>query len=173
MTTWYVRPTLLHLGDEILVEQTPGLLMQWAVDCDDIALTQHLLKILNSPAANFLLNLGLQWLVVEVEQLLAVKRLQSTEHTLANAANSHCADNLVFEVILVLCNSSHVPFAALDLLMGWNEVSDEKEDGHDDVLGYRDDVGAGDFGNGDTTISLVGSIQIDVVRPNTGCDSNL
>lgn len=59
--------TLLHLRDEILVEQTSCLLMQRAVDCDNITLTQHLLEILDAPAANLFLDLGLQRLVVEIE----------------------------------------------------------------------------------------------------------
>ena len=36
-----------------------------------------------------------------------------------------------------------------------------------------DDVAAGNFGNGDTTVGLVGSVQVDVVRANTSSDSDL
>ncbi len=109
--------------------------MQWAVDCDNVALTQHLLKILDSSAADLLFDLRLQRLVIEVEQLFAVERLQSSEHALTDTANSHCSNNLVLEIILVLGHSSYVPVSTLDLLVGGDEVSDEKEDGHNNVLG--------------------------------------
>ena len=57
--------------------------------------------------------------------------------------------------------------------MGRDEVADQVEDGHDNVLGDGDDVAAGNFGNGDTTVGLVGSVQVDVVRANTSSDSDL
>ena len=41
--------------------------MQRAVDGDNIALTQHFLKIFDTSAADVLLNLGLQWLIIEIE----------------------------------------------------------------------------------------------------------
>ena len=88
--------TLLHLGDEILIEQASCLLVEWAVDGDNVALSQHLLEIVNSSAANLLLDFRLQWLVIEVEQFFAVEGLQSAEHTFANAANSDCSNDLVF-----------------------------------------------------------------------------
>jgi len=168
-----MRLTLLHLGDQLFVEQASCLLVQWAIDCDNVALTQHLLKILNSSAANLLFDLWLQWLVVEVEQLFAVKWLQSSEYALSDTANSHCSDYLVLKIILILGHSSHVPVSTLDLLVGGDEVSDEQEDGHNDVLGDRDDVGSGDLGNCNSTIGSVGSIQINVVGADTSGDSDL
>jgi hypothetical protein len=41
------------------------------------------------------------------------------------------------------------------------------------VLGDRDDVAAGDFGNGDTSIGLVGGVEVNVIRSNTGGDGDL
>jgi hypothetical protein len=41
------------------------------------------------------------------------------------------------------------------------------------VLGNRDDVGAGNFCDGDTAIGLVRSIEVDVVGSDTGSDSKL
>ena len=35
--------TLLHLGDQVFVEETLGFLVERAVDGDDVALGQHLL----------------------------------------------------------------------------------------------------------------------------------
>ena len=57
--------------------------------------------------------------------------------------------------------------------MGRDEVSDEKEDGHDDMLGDGNDIGTGDFGDSDTTVGLVGSVQVDVVGANAGGDGDL
>lgn len=70
--------TLLHLGDQFLVEQTFGLLVQWAVDSNHITLRQHLLQVVHTSAANLLLNLRLKRLVIEVEELLAVECLESS-----------------------------------------------------------------------------------------------
>jgi hypothetical protein len=41
------------------------------------------------------------------------------------------------------------------------------------VLGDGDDVGAGDLGDGDTAVGLVGGIQVDVVRADTSGDGEL
>ena len=41
------------------------------------------------------------------------------------------------------------------------------------MLGDRDNVRASHFGDGDTAIGFVCSIEIDVVRSNTGCDGDL
>jgi hypothetical protein len=54
-----------------------------------------------------------------------------------------------------------------------HEVAYEGEDGHDHVLGDRDDVGASDFGNGDTAIGLVRGVEIDVVGADTSSDGEL
>jgi hypothetical protein len=165
--------TLLHLGDQLLVEETTGLLVQRAVDGDDIALSKHLLEALNATAANLLLNLRSQRLVVEVEELLAIEGLETAEHTLTDTADGNGTDDLVLEVVLVLGDGSDVPVTSLDLLMGGDEVADEGQNGHDDMLGDGNDVGAGDFGNGDTAVGLVGGVQVDVVRANTGRDGDL
>lgn len=164
---------LLHLGDELLVEETLGLLVQRAVDGDNVTLGKHLLEVLDAAAANLLLLLGAQGLVVEVEKLLAVEGLEAAENTLTDAADGDGTDNLVLKIVLLLGNSSDVPVAALDLLVGRHKVADEDEDGHDDVLGNRDDVGASDLSDGDTTVGGVGSIEVDVVGTNTGSDGDL
>ena len=168
-----IQHTGLHLGDQVLVEQTAGLLVQGAVDSDNVTLGQHLLEVLDTAAADLLLNLGLEGLVVVVEELLAVEGLQAAEHTLTDTADSDGTDNLALEVELVLSDSSDVPVAVADLVVGGDEVADQSKDGHDDVLGNRDDVAASDLGDGDTAVGLVGSVQVNVVGTNTGGDSEL
>lgn len=165
--------TLLHLGDEVLVEQTTGLLVQGAVDGHDITLSKHLLEVLDTAAANLLLDLGAQGLVVVVEQLLAVEGLQATQDTLANAADGNGSDDLVLQVEFVLSDGGNVPLAAGDLLVGGDEVADQSQDGHDNVLRDGDDVAASDFGNGDTAVGLVGSVQVNMVGANTGGHGDL
>lgn len=147
--------------------------MQRAVDGDNIALRKHLLEVLNATAANLLLRLGREGLVVEVEQLLAVEGLETAQNTLANAANSDGTNNLVLEVVLVLGNGGDVPVTSLDLLVGRDEVADEGQDGHDDVLSDRDDVGARDLSDGQTAVGLVGGIEVDVVGTDTGSHAEL
>jgi len=41
------------------------------------------------------------------------------------------------------------------------------------MFGDGDNVGPGNFGDGDTTISLVGGVKVDVIGSDTRCDSNL
>lgn len=165
--------TLLHLGNQILVEQAAGLLVQRAVDGDNVALAEHLLEAIDSPGADFLLDLGLERLVIEVEELLALERLQSPQDTLADSANSNRTHDLVFQVVFVLGDLRNVPVPALDLLVGRDEVADKGEDGHDDMLGNGNDVGPSDFGNGNAAIGLVRGIEVDVVGPNAGSNGNL
>ena len=165
--------TWLHLGEELLVEQALGLLVERAVDGDNITLGKHVLEALNATAANLLLLLLAQRLVVVVEELLAVESLQSAKDTLTDTADSDGTDNLVLEVVLVLGDSSDFPVTTGNHLVRWDKVTDEGEDGHDDVLSDGDDVGASDFSDGDTAVCLVGSIEVDVVRTNTGSDGDL
>lgn len=165
--------TLLHLADEFLVEQTASLLVEWAVDGNNITLCQHLLEVLNTTATNLLLDLRLKRLVIEVKELLAVEWLQAAQDTLTDTANGHGTDNLVLKVIFVLGDGRYVPVTTSDLLVCGHKVADKDEHGHDDVFSDGDDVAAGNFGYGDAAIGLVGSVQVDVVRANTGGHGNL
>lgn len=164
--------TLLHLGDEVLVEETTGLLVQGTVDGDDVTLSKHVLEVLDTAAANFLLDLGGQRLVVVVEELLAVEGLETAEDTLTDTANGNSTDGLTLEVELVLGDGSNVPLTIADLLVSRDEVADQCEDGHDNVLSDRDNVAASNFSDGDTTVGLVGGVEVDMVRANTSSDGN-
>ena len=147
--------------------------MERAVDGNNITLCQHLLQVLNTTASNLLLDLRLERLVIEVQQFLAVEWLQSSQDTLTNSSDSNGTDDLTLKIELVLGGSGNVPFSGLDLLVCRDEVTDEDENRHDNVLSDRDDVRAGDFGDGDTAVGLVGGVQVDVVGPDTGCDGEL
>jgi len=165
--------TGLHLGDKLLVEETLSLLVERAVDSDNVTLSEHLLEAIDTAAANLLLDLGAEGLVVVVEQLLAVEGLQTAKNTLTDTADSDGTDNLALEVVLVLGDSSDVPLTIADLVVGGDEVADQGQDGHDNVLSDGDDVGASDLGDGDTAVGLVGSVQVDVVGTDTSGDGDL
>jgi len=169
----WAKRTRLHLVDELLVEETASLLVEGAVDSDNVTLCEHLLEVLDTTAANLLFLLRAKRLVVEVEELLAVEGLQTAQDTLANTANGNGTDNLALEIELVLGGLGDVPVTTGDLLASGTEVADESENGHDDVLGDGYDVGAGDLGDGDAAVGLVGLVQVDVVRTNTGGDGDL
>ena len=147
--------------------------MQRAVNGNNITLSQHLLEAVHTPAADLLLDLGLQRLVVEVQKLLAVEGLETAQDTLANAAHGDGADDLVLQVVLVLGGGGDVPLAGLDLLVRGHKVAHQVEDRHHDVLGHGDDVGAGHFGDGDAAVGLVGGVQVDVVGADAGGDGQL
>lgn len=147
--------------------------MQRAVDSDNITLRHHVFQIVNAAASDLLLRLRTQTLVVIVEQLLAVKRLQTTENALANTATANGANHFVFQVVLVLGHGGNVPVTAGNLLVRGDEVADQHEDGHQDVFGDRDDVAARHLGDGDTAVGLVGSIEVDVVGPDARSNRQL
>lgn len=156
-----------------LVEESPGLLVERAVNGHDIALAKHVLERVDATAANLLLGIGRQRLVVVVEELLAFKGLETAENTLADTADGNGADDLALEVVLVLRDLCDVPAALGNHLVGRSVVADQVEDGHDDVLGDGDDVGASDLGDGDATVGLVGGVEVDVVGADTGGDGDL
>ncbi|KAI7506170.1 Formate [Hortaea werneckii] len=156
-----------------IADRTLGLLVERAVDGDNVTLGEHLLKVLDTPAADFLLDLWGEGLVVEVQKLLAVEGLQTAQDTLTDTANGDGTDGLALEVVLVLGDLSDVPVASCNLLVSRHEVADEGQDGHNDVLSDRDDVGASDLSDGDTAVDLVGDVQVDVVRTNTSGDGKL
>lgn len=147
--------------------------MQRAIDSDNITLSEHLLQIFHTPAANLFLNLRFERLIVEVQQFFAIKRFQSSKHTLSNSSDSNSAHNLVFEIIFTLGYGSDIPAATGNLLMGRNEVAHKNQDGHDDVLGNRHNVGACNLGDSDTTIRLIRSIEIDMIGSDTSRDRKL
>ena len=147
--------------------------MKRAVDGDDITLGEHFLESVNATAANLLLNLGPQGLVVVVEELLAVEGLETTQDTFTDTANGNGSDNLVLQVIFVLGHSGDIPVSVADLVVCRDKVADKSEDGHDDVLSDGDDVGASDLSDGNTAVGLVGGIKIDVVGTNTSSHSEL
>lgn len=170
---WIDSHTGLHLGNEFLVEETLSLFVQGAVNGDNIALGEHLLERVDAATANLLFHLGLQWLVVVVEQLLAAKRLETSQHTLTNATDCHGTHDLALEIVLILGCTGDIPLTRLNLLMGGDKVADEHEHGHDGVFSDRRDIATGDLGDGDASIGLVGGIEVHVIGSNTGGDGNL
>jgi hypothetical protein len=147
--------------------------VQRAVNGNNITLRNHLLERVHAASANLLLDLRAQGLVVIIEELLAVEGLETAEHTLTDAANTNGSDNLVLKVELVLSNSGDIPVTVTDLVVGGDEVADEEEDSHDNVLSDGDNIGTSDLSNSNTTVGLVGSVQVDMVRANTGSDGKL
>jgi hypothetical protein len=97
--------------------------------------------------------------------------LQSLEDSVTDSSTSNGSDNLAFEIECVSGYLSNIPVVGNDLLVGRDLVPDQGQDGHDNVLGNRDDVGAGDFRNGD--LVLVGFVEINVVATNTSRDTKL
>jgi hypothetical protein len=55
--------------------------------------------------------------------------------------------------------------------MSGNKVAYEREDAHNDMLSYRDNVRSRDFQDLDAMV--YGGVQVDVVRPDTRSDTEL
>lgn len=137
--------------------------MQGTVDSNNVTLFYHILELFDTVTANFFRLLFTQRLVVEVEELLAVKRFKSAQDALTDTTNTNGTNDLVLEIILLLGDGSNIPVTSLHLLVGGNKVSNQYQDGHNNVLSNRDDITASDFGDRNTAISLVGKVKVDVV----------
>ena len=147
--------------------------MQRAVDGDNVTLCQHLFEVLDTAASDLLFDLWLEWLVIVVEELLAVERLQTAEYTFTNSAYCNGSDDLAFEIEFVLGYGSHVPVSRGDLLVCGDEVADKGQNGHHNVFGHGYDIAAGHLSDGDTAVSLIGRIEVNVVRAYTSGDGEL
>ena len=147
--------------------------MQRAINRDNIALRKHIFQLIHSPASYFFLHFWLQGLIIEIQKLFAVKGLQSPEDSLSNPAHCHCPNSLPLEVVFTLCDRRDVPITPGDLLMGRDEVADQHQNRHDHMLGHGDHVRSGDFSNSNAPVSLVGCIEIDVIRTDAGGDGEL
>lgn len=163
--------TLLHLLDGVGVDEAASRLVERAVDGDDVAAREELVEGVDALGRDSLGSLSGDVVVVEPEELLAVEGLEALEDTVADTATADGTDDLALEVIGVTGDLGDVPLVVDDLLMGGDEVADEDEHGHDDVLGNRDDIGAGDLSDSD--LALVGSVEVDVVGTDTGGDTEL
>jgi hypothetical protein len=144
-----------------------------AVDSDNITLGEHVLELLNTATSNLSLDGRGKGLVVVVEELLAVESLETTENTLSDTSNSDGSNNLALKVVRVLGNSGNVPVTGHNLLVSGNEVTDEGENSEDNMLSNGDNVGSGDLGDGDSSVGLVGRVQVDMVGSDTSSDGEL
>ncbi len=147
--------------------------MQGAVDGDDIALGEQLLESVDAAAADLLLDLRSQGLVVVVEKLLAVEGLQTAQDALADATHGHGADHLVLKVVLVLGHGRDVPVARRDLLVRRHEVAYQGQDRHHHVLRHRHHVRPCHLGHRDAAVGLVRRVEVNVVRTDAGGDGEL
>lgn len=122
--------TRLHLADEFFVEETTSLLMKRAVDGDDITLRDHVLKFLHSSSLDSLGRLSREASVIEPQKLLAIEGLQSLQDSVPDSTTAYGTDNLTLEVKGITSNFGNVPVVGLDLLVSWNKVANQKQDGH-------------------------------------------
>ena len=162
--------TLLHPGELLGVDEATSTFIERAVDGEHVELGKEVLEIFATDSAGVLLEL-LVTLVVVVGELGAVEGLQSLENARANTSGAKGTNDLTFKVVGLTSYLSNVPVTFEVLSIGGNKVADENEDGHNDVLSDRDDVGASDLV--DRNVLLVGDIEIDVVGTDTGSDTTL
>ena len=108
--------TLLEVQKQVLVDQPASALVEGRVDGDDVALGYELLEVFDAARTEGRLGRGGERVVVIVQELLAVERLQTLQYALANAAGTDGADNLALKVICVAGDLRDIPVAALNHL---------------------------------------------------------
>ena len=106
--------------------------MKRAVNCDNVALSEHVLEILKSAATNFLLGLSGKGLIVKVKEFFAVEGYETSQDTFADAADTNGSDDFTFDIEGVLGDSGDIPISAGDLFVGGDKVTDESKHGEDD-----------------------------------------
>lgn len=163
--------TLLHLADEVLVEEAVGALVKRSVDSDNVTLLDKVLDRLGTAGAELSLGGIIELVVVRVEKLLRAEGLQAAKDTLANAANTNGTDDLALNVVRVLSNLGNIPLARDVLVVRGNKVAHKVKDGHDNVLSDRLDVRASDLV--DTDLTLIGLVEVDVVATDTSSNTVL
>jgi len=97
--------------------------------------------------------------------------LESLQDSVADSSAANGADHFALEVESVSGDLGNIPVVGNDLLVRGDLVTDQGQDGHDDMFGNADDVGSGHFCDGD--LVLVGRVQIDVVTSDSGSDTEL
>jgi hypothetical protein len=90
--------TFLHLGDEFLVEHTLRLLMKRTIDCDDISLTEHLFKRLDTTTADFLLCLSTEGLIIKVEKFFTVEGNKTSQDTFTDTPDTDGGNDFAFDI---------------------------------------------------------------------------
>jgi hypothetical protein len=135
--------------------------MERTVDGDDISLSEHVLEGCDSATANFLGCFGGEFLVIKVEEFLAVEGYETSQDTFTDTADTDSGNNFTLEIEGVLCDLGDVPVTSCNLFVGRDKVADESKHGEDDVFSDRDDVGSSDFSNEE--FLLVGGSQVDMV----------
>lgn len=120
--------TVLHPGNLLLVDEAAGLFVERSVDGQDVKLAKELLEVFNAAGADRLLSLLGHGLVIVVEELLAVERLQALEDSVANAASTKGADDLALQIVRVAGSLSDVPLTVAGLVVSRNKVADQVED---------------------------------------------
>lgn len=68
--------------------------------------------------------------VIEPQKLLAIEGLQSLQDSVPDSTTAYGTDNLTLEVKGITSNFGNVPVVGLDLLVSWNKVANQKQDGH-------------------------------------------
>jgi hypothetical protein len=126
--------TLLHLGDEFLVEQTSCVLMERTVDSNDISLSEHFLEVMNAAAANFFLNFRGKGLVIKVEKLLAIEGNKTSQNTLADTADSDCSYDFTFNIEGVFGDGCNIPVTRDDLFVCGDKVANKDKNTKNDCF---------------------------------------
>ena len=106
--------------------------MERTIDRDDISLSEHLFENFNTATTDFLSGLRGERLVVKVKQFLAIERDKTSQYSLADASYTDGRDNLAFNIKRVLGDFGDIPITACDLLVSWDEITNESEDGEND-----------------------------------------
>jgi len=95
---------------------------------------------------------------------------KTAQDSFPDTASPNSTYNLVLDIVVILGHLSNIPSSLPDHVMSWDEVLHQDEHSHDNVLRYGDNIAAGDFSDGNTSIGLVSSVQINMIGSNASGD---
>jgi len=153
--------SLLRLRKKVLVEEMLGTLVERRIDRDHITLLDKLFDRVHALGTKLLLGGRIELVVVVVEQLSTIERLQALKNATADPADTHSANDLVLQVVRILRNLRNIPTTRRVLPMRGDEVAHEIENRHHRMLGHGCDVRSSDLVHAD--LALVRLREVNVV----------
>lgn len=181
---------LLEVREQLGVDEVASSVVERGVDGNDVALGNEVLQVFDTTSTDGLGSSFRESGVVVVNELLGAEGQHTLENAVANTASTDGTDDLSPGNVSICCSQKdeatayfalqiecisgdfrHLPVTTCGHLVSGDEVSDEEQHVHDDVLGDGGNVGSGDLE--DLDLAVDGGFQVNMVGADTSGDADL